>query len=80
DEKLLLELSKKFRIIYTIEDNIISGGFGSSILELLSREEADVDVRIIGYEDSFIPHGEKEELYSLKKMDSESIFNVIMKE
>lgn len=79
DEKLLLELSKKFKIIYTIEDNIISGGFGSSIIELFSRSRADVDVRIIGYDDSFIPHGEKEELYSLKKMDCESIFNTIMK-
>ncbi|HYE84190.1 MAG TPA: 1-deoxy-D-xylulose-5-phosphate synthase [Clostridia bacterium] len=80
DEKLLLELTRKFEIIYTIEDNMISGGFGSSVLELLSREKADTDVKIIGYEDSFIPHGEKEELYTLKKLDSDSIFNIIMKE
>lgn len=80
DEELLDELSKKHKIIYTIEDNVVSGGFGSSILEFYSRRNADVDVRIIGYDDSFIPHGEKEELYSLKGMDCESIFNKIMKE
>ncbi|HQI15651.1 MAG TPA: 1-deoxy-D-xylulose-5-phosphate synthase [Bacillota bacterium] len=80
DEELLVELSKKHKLIYTLEDNVISGGFGSSILELLSRLKTDVDVRIIGYDDSFIPHGEKEELYSLKKIDSESVFNTIMKE
>jgi len=79
DAELLLKLSKRFKIIYTIEDNIVSGGFGSSILEFFSRYKAYVDVRIIGYDDSFIPHGEKEELYSLKKMDCESIFNTIMK-
>lgn len=80
DEELLAGLSKKHKVIYTLEDNIISGGFGSSILELFSRKNADVKVRIIGYDDSFIPHGEKEELYSLKNMDTESIFNTIMKE
>ena len=80
DEELLVGLSKKHKLIYTLEDNVVSGGFGSSILELLSRLRADVDVRIIGFDDSFIPHGEKEELYSLKKIDSESVFNAIMKE
>lgn len=80
DEELLVGLSKKHKLIYTLEDNVVSGGFGSSILELLSRLRADVDVRIIGFDDSFIPHGEKEELYSLKKIDSERVFNTIMKE
>ncbi len=80
DEELLVGLSKKHKLIYTLEDNVVSGGFGSSILELLSRLRADVDDRIIGFDDSFIPHGEKEELYSLKKIDSESVFNTIMKE
>ena len=80
DEELLVGLSKKHKLIYTLEDNVVSGGFGSSILELLSRLRADVDVRIIGFDDSFIPHGEKEELYSLKNIDSESVFNTIMKE
>lgn len=80
DEKLLLELSKKHKVIYTLEDNVISGGFGSSILEFYSRENIDVDVRIIGFDDCFIPHGEKEELYSLKNMDTDSIFGRIMKE
>ena len=80
DEELLVGLSKKHKLIYTLEDNVVSGGFGSSILEFFSRLRADVDVRIIGFDDSFIPHGEKEELYSLKKIDSESVFNTIMKE
>lgn len=80
DEKLILELSGKHKVIYTLEDNIVSGGFGSSILELLSRHKTDTDVRMIGFDDCFIPHGEKEELYTLKNMDCESIFNTIMKE
>lgn len=80
DEELLLKLAEKHKKIFTIEDNVISGGFGSSILEFYSKCETGVDVRIIGYDDCFIPHGEKEELYLLNKMDSESIFNIIMKE
>ncbi len=79
DEKLLLELAKKHKIIYTLEDNVISGGFGSSILELYSHNKTEVDVRLLGFDDSFIPHGETEELYTLKNIDCESIFNTIMK-
>jgi 1-deoxy-D-xylulose-5-phosphate synthase len=80
DKDLLIKLSKKHKVIYTMEDNVISGGFGSSILEFFSCNKIDADIRIIGYDDCFIPHGEKEELYSLKNVDSESIFNTIMKE
>lgn len=79
DEELLAELSEKFETIYTMEDNIISGGFGSSILEFISRRNSKVNVKIFGYDDNFIPHGEKEELYLLKKMDTNSIVNSIMK-
>lgn len=80
DEELLLKLSKKFKRIHTIEDNIKSGGFGSSILEFYSKNDVDVSVNIIGYDDRFIPHGEKEELYKLEKMDNESIYKVVVKE
>lgn len=80
DEELLLELGRKHKVVYTLEDNVISGGFGSSILELYSRSSIEAEVKIIGFDDNFIPHGEKEELFSLKNMDSESIFNTIMKE
>jgi 1-deoxy-D-xylulose-5-phosphate synthase len=80
DGEMLSALAKKHKVIYTMEDNVVSGGFGSSILEFYSCRKADVDVRVIGYDDSFIPHGEQEELYSLKEIDSESIFNRIMKE
>jgi 1-deoxy-D-xylulose-5-phosphate synthase len=80
DEKLLLELGRKHRKVYTLEDNVLSGGFGSSILELYSRNSLETDVKIIGFDDSFIPHGEKEELFKLKNMDCEGIINTIMKE
>lgn len=80
DEKILLSLSERFDRLYTLEDNVVSGGFGSSILEFYSRNGIKMDVRLLGYDDSFIPHGEKEELYLLKNMDSESIFEKIMKE
>jgi 1-deoxy-D-xylulose-5-phosphate synthase len=80
DEKLLLDLAKKHKVIYTMEDNVISGGFGSSILELYSHNKIEVGVHVLGFDDSFIPQGEKEELYSLKNIDCESIFKTIMKE
>lgn len=80
DERLLLELGRKYKKVYTLEDNVISGGFGSSILELYSSNGIEADVKAIGFDDSFIPHGEKEELFSLKGLDCEGIIDTIMKE
>jgi 1-deoxy-D-xylulose-5-phosphate synthase len=80
DEKLMLELGRKYKVVYTLEDNVVSGGFGSSILELYSSRNIEADVKVIGFDDCFIPHGEKEELFCMKNMDTDSIISAIMKE
>ena len=56
DEELILRLARLTRHVITIEDHILAGGFGSSILELLSSEPGIVTHRI-GYPDEFIPQG-----------------------
>jgi 1-deoxy-D-xylulose-5-phosphate synthase len=63
DEKLIINLSKMRKKIITIEDNVIAGGFGSAVLELLINNGIKRDILRMGVPDRFIAHGKKEELF-----------------
>jgi 1-deoxy-D-xylulose-5-phosphate synthase len=63
DKTIILPLTGNSRI-FTVEDNALSGGFGSALLELFEEEGLSPDsVTRIGYPDSFIEQGEQTELY-----------------
>jgi 1-deoxy-D-xylulose-5-phosphate synthase len=50
--------------IFTLEDNVIQGGFGTAVLELFQDEGLQLGaVTRIGYPDKYIEQGEQPELY-----------------
>ena len=50
--------------IFTVEDNVLQGGFGTAVLELLQEEGLQFStVTRIGYPDQYIEQGEQFELY-----------------
>ena len=57
DEQLLLEHAKRHDVIVSLEDNVLKGGFGSSILETLSDQNILKKVLRFGWPDQFIEHG-----------------------
>jgi len=57
DETAICELARRSRRLVTVEENMIQGGFGSAILELLHRHDILLPVRLIGVPDHFIHHG-----------------------
>lgn len=76
DEELILRLARLTRHVITIEDNVLAGGFGSSILELLSSERGIV-IHRIGYPDEFIPQGPIPHLWDEYGLTPESIAQTI---
>ncbi|NMB19549.1 MAG: 1-deoxy-D-xylulose-5-phosphate synthase [Firmicutes bacterium] len=64
----LWRLAQGKKAIVTLEDHVIAGGFGSSILELL-RHETDLKVECIGYPDTFIPQGSISRLHEEHGLD-----------
>ncbi len=54
DEKLLIELSKKYKHWYIFSDSAKDGGVGSAICELGLK---GIEIISFEYEDKFIPHG-----------------------
>ena len=78
DEELFIALAEKHRILITIEENSLQGGFGSAVLELLEqRGVSGTRVLRLGYPDSAIPQGEQHELRALLGLDSAGIINSI---
>jgi len=58
DEELILRCALQTRFLVTVEENVLAGGFGSAVMELLERERVhDVVVTRIGIPDTFIEHG-----------------------
>ncbi len=75
DKNWLLESLKGVSTIVTVEENVIAGGFGSAIRELL--EGTDFKIHSIGIPDRFIEHGTQPKLRSLVGLTEENIANVV---
>ncbi len=79
DSELICEWAEKTGRLVTIEDNAEHGGFGSLVLELLSKNKLfTVKTHLLGYPDQFIEHGPQKTLWKNSKLDSPSIINAAM--
>jgi 1-deoxy-D-xylulose-5-phosphate synthase len=78
DEELIVTLAEQQRILITIEENSLQGGFGTAVLELLEqRGMSGIQVLRLGYPDAYIPQGEQHELRAMLGLDSAGISNSI---
>lgn len=53
----LERLLRSYRAVVTVEDNVLAGGFGSSILEFMADEGISRPVARAGLPDAFVGHG-----------------------
>jgi 1-deoxy-D-xylulose-5-phosphate synthase len=73
DHELLHKVFKKFSGIITVEDGVLKGGFGSAVIEFMSDNGYNADVRRLGIPDYFVEHGTQDELYRECGFDAEGI-------
>jgi 1-deoxy-D-xylulose-5-phosphate synthase len=73
DKNILHKVFTNFRHIITIEDGVLSGGFGSAVVEFMSDNGYSADVRRLGIPDYFVEHGTQDELYRECGFDAEGI-------
>lgn len=71
----LLELAGEFPLWLTAEENVLLGGFGSAVLELLEDAGAldRLTVRRLGLPDAFVEHGAQKALRALCGIDKDGI-------
>jgi 1-deoxy-D-xylulose-5-phosphate synthase len=57
DRGLILSLAERFSVIVTIEENVLAGGFGSAVSELVERSGMATRVTSVGLDDRFYEQG-----------------------
>lgn len=79
DEELILRVAAEHNLVVTLEENIIAGGFGSAVLELLAKKQlARTDCLTLGVPDQFVPHGANEILLKLCGLDPDGICRTVL--
>ena len=80
DRQLILDAARGKRLVVTFEESVVSGGFGSAVLELLEEARLadpayrDVAVRIVGIPgDRFVDHGSVADLRRVTRLDEAGI-------
>lgn len=57
DGECLRVFAAKCALFCTLEDHVVSGGFGSAVLEYLNACNLRVPLEIVGWPDAFVEHG-----------------------
>ncbi|HZI91367.1 MAG TPA: 1-deoxy-D-xylulose-5-phosphate synthase [Thermoleophilaceae bacterium] len=59
DAELIASLAAEHEVLVTVEENVLSGGFGSAVLEYLSDNDLAGEVKVlrIGLPDRYVTHG-----------------------
>nr|WP_222597394.1 1-deoxy-D-xylulose-5-phosphate synthase [Hyunsoonleella aquatilis] len=73
DEALLHNIFKTYETIVTVEDHVVAGGFGSTILEFVGNHNYKNIIKTLGIPDHFVEHGSVEELQVLVGLDAEGL-------
>jgi len=77
---MILDEAKKSPLIVTVEDNILEGGFGSAVLELLNESDIAMMPKVLrlGYPDEYIPQGKISILHEKYGLDAAGIAQLII--
>jgi 1-deoxy-D-xylulose-5-phosphate synthase len=77
DTALLLALARTKRLIVTVEEAYLAGGFGSAVLELLEENGLQDKVHVVrmGIPDRLITHGDAKLLLAKYGLDADGIYN-----
>ena len=77
DIDMLKKLVNNHDLFITIEEGILRGGFGSSILEYFATNNIKNDLKMIGIKDRFSKHGSNKKLFKDEGLDIDSIVKTI---
>jgi 1-deoxy-D-xylulose-5-phosphate synthase len=75
DLELLSANAHSSRLIVTMEDHVVAGGFGSAVIEALEDQRTRAPVLRIGWPDRFIAHGSSVgDLRAANGLDAETVY------
>ena len=79
DHALFEKLAETHRRIVTLEENVVTGGFGQQVSAWFHEHHREAAVDIFAIPDQFVGHGSVEQQYRELGMDEESVLKRILK-
>jgi 1-deoxy-D-xylulose-5-phosphate synthase len=74
DRDLILSRIRQAKRVITVEENVLQGGFGSAVLEVIEEEGIHgIPVMRLGYPDRFVEQGEQPQLHARYGLTAEGI-------
>lgn len=77
DRDAVLHAADEHELLVTLEENVVAGGAGSAVNELLHTEGVQVEVLNLGLPDAFVEHGTPAQLLADCHLDVEGIEQAI---
>lgn len=78
DTGLILPMAERIGKVITVEDGVVMGSFGSTVLEAFSDAGMPgVQVKRLGIPDAFVEHGDTSQLYALCGCDENGIIRAV---
>ena len=78
DQNVLCRMAKKSRLFVTMEEGILSGGYGENVVAFLNENELQVRVLTEGIKDRFVEHGSVDVLRREVGLFADDIFDRII--
>jgi 1-deoxy-D-xylulose-5-phosphate synthase len=72
-------LASAHKLVVTVEDNVLAGGFGSGVTEVLADAQVTVPVERLGIPDRFLPHGKRDVVLAELGLDGVGIAERVSK-
>jgi 1-deoxy-D-xylulose-5-phosphate synthase len=78
DHALILDIARTHEGVVTLEDNVVMGGAGSGVAELLAAENIQLPILHLGLPDAFQHHASREDLLAEAGLDADGIRNAVL--
>ncbi len=79
DRELILQLARTHEGFVTVEDNVVAGGAGSGVAELLAEAGIVMPILHLGLPDSFQHHASREDLLAEAGLDAAGIQAAVLR-
>ncbi len=79
DSELIIDIAGRIKRLVTVEENVVSGGFGNSVIELLQQSGiSDIQLKSIGIPDEFVEQGNPAVLRAKYGLDAAGIVKQVL--
>jgi len=81
DAEAILSIAREHRLLVTVEEAYLAGGFGSAVMELLEEHGLQDQVKVVrmGVPDEIVSHGDPKRLLTDYMLDADGIHKTVLK-